>query len=231
MKAKDVMGTNVVTVGPEASVRQVAGILLENRISALPVVDEHGELIGIISEGDLMRRAELETDYRRSWWLEIFARKRKENLAIEYVKSHARKVKDVMTRTVITAKPATSLRDIAVLLEKNRIKRVPIVANRKVVGIVSRANLVQALASLREDSEQSTISDAAIRKKVMLQLHSEQWSRHSLFNATVEGGVVKLWGVADSEAEKEAARVAAEQVAGVQAVENNVLVQPVVAGT
>ena len=231
MKAKDIMGTNVVTVGPEASVREVAGILLKNRISALPVVDEHGELIGIISEGDLMRRAELETDYRRSWWLEIFARKRKENLAIEYVKSHARKVKDVMTRTVITAKPATSLRDIAVLLEKNRIKRVPIVANRRVVGIVSRANLVQALASLREDSEQSTISDAAIRKKVMLQLHSEQWSRHSLFNATVEGGIVKLWGVADSEAEKEAARVAAEQVAGVQAVENNVLVQPVVAGT
>jgi CBS domain-containing protein len=231
MKAKDIMGTNVVTVGPEASVRQVAGILLKNRISALPVVDEHGELIGIISEGDLMRRAELETDYRRSWWLEIFARKRKENLAIEYVKSHARKVKDVMTRTVITAKPATSLRDIAALLEKNRIKRVPIVANRRVVGIVSRANLVQALASLREDSEQSTISDAAIRKKVMLQLHSEQWSRHSLFNATVEGGIVKLWGVADSEAEKEAARVAAEQVAGVQAVENNVLVQPVVAGT
>jgi CBS domain-containing protein len=229
MKAKDIMGTHVVTVGPEASVRQVAGILLKNRISALPVVDEHGGLIGIISEGDLMRRAELETDYRRSWWLEIFARKRKENLATEYVKSHARKVKDVMTRTVITAKPATSLRDIAALLEKNRIKRVPIVANRKVVGIVSRANLVQALASLREDSEQSTISDAAIRKKVMLQLHSGQWSRHSLFNATVEGGMVKLWGVADSEAEKEAARVAAEQVAGVQAVENNVLVQPVVA--
>lgn len=161
----------------------------------------------------------------------IFARKRKENLAIEYVKSHARKVKDVMTRTVITAKPATSLRDIAALLEKNRIKRVPIVANRKVIGIVSRANLVQALASLCEDSEQSTMSDATIRKKVMLQLHSEQWSKHSLLNATVEGGVVKLWGVADSEAEKEAARVAAEQVAGVQAVENNVLVGPAVAGT
>ena len=230
MKARDIMVMNVMTVGPEASVRQAANILFKNRISALPVVDEHGKLIGIISEGDLARRAELETDDRRSWWLEIFARKSKESLAIEYVKSHARRVKDVMTRRVITAKPATSLRDIAALLEKNRIKRVPIVAKGRVVGIVSRANLVQALASLREESQQSTMSDSTIRKKVMARLKSEQWSKHALLNATVEDGTVKLWGIVDSEAEKEAARVAAEQVAGVQAIENNVIVQPVVAG-
>jgi CBS domain-containing protein len=230
MKARDIMAMNVITVGPEASVRQVANILFKNRISALPVVDEHGELIGIISEGDLTRRAELKTDYRRSWWLEIFARRNNENLAIEYVKSHARKVKDVMTRRVITARPATSLRDIATLLEKNRIKRVPIVANGKVVGIVSRANLIQALASLRKENEQSATSDSMIRKKVMAQFKSELWSKHSLLNATVEGGTVKLWGIVDSEAEKEAARVAAEQVAGVQAIENNVIVQPIIAG-
>ena len=159
MKARDIMVMNVITVGPEASVRQVADILFKNRISALPVVDEHGELIGIVSEGDLARRAELETDYRRSWWLETFARKSKETLAVEYVKSHARRVKDVMTRRVITATPATSLRDIAALLEKNRIKRVPIVAKGRVVGIVSRANLIQALASLSEESKQSTASE------------------------------------------------------------------------
>ena len=135
-----------------------------------------------------------------------------------------------MTRRVITARPATSLRDIAALLEKNRIKRVPIVANGKVVGIVSRANLIQALASLRKENEQSTTSASMIRKKVMAQFKSEQWSKHSLLNATVQGGTVKLWGIVDSEAEKEAARVAAEQVAGVQAIENNVIVLPVVAG-
>jgi CBS domain-containing protein len=230
MKARDIMGTTVVTVAPEASVREVANILFQNRISALPVVDEYGKLVGIISEGDLVRRAELDTDYRRSWWLEIFARKSKEDLAIEFVKSHARKVKDVMTRRVITAKPATSLRDIAAMLEKNRIKRIPIVANGRVVGIVSRANIIQGLASLRKDIESSTMSASTIRKKVMLQFNSEQWSKHSLLNATVEGGVVKLWGVVDSEAEKEAARVAAEQIAGVQAVENNVLAQPAVTG-
>jgi len=189
-----------------------------------PRLDEHGRLIGIISEGDLLRRVELETDYRRSWWLKIFARKSKEALAIEYRKSHARRVKDVMTRRVITARPATPLRDIAALLEKNRIKRVPIVANRKVIGIVSRADLIQALASFRKESEQSTITDSMIRKRIMAHFKSEQWSKHSLLNATVQGGTVKLWGIVDSEAEKEAARLAAEQVAGVQAIENNLIV-------
>ena len=227
MKARDIMVMNVITVGPEASVRQVADILFKNRISALPVVDEHGELIGIVSEGDLARRAELETDYRRSWWLETFARKSPETLAVEYVKSHARRVEDVMTRR---ARRHQALRDIAALLEKNRIKRVPIVAKGRVVGIVSRANLIQALASLSEESKQSTASDSMIRKKVMAQFKSEQWSKHSLLNATVQGGTVKLWGIVDSEAEKEAARVAAEQVFGVKAIENNVTVPPVVTG-
>jgi CBS-domain-containing membrane protein len=100
MKATDIMVRNVITVGPEASVREVADILFKNRISALPVVDEHGKLIGIISEGDLARRAELKTDNRRSWWLKIFSRKSKEALAIEYTKSHARRVKDLMIRRV-----------------------------------------------------------------------------------------------------------------------------------
>jgi predicted transcriptional regulator len=131
-----------------------------------------------------------------------------------------------MTRRVVTASPTAPLRDIAALLEKNRIKRVPILAKGKVVGIVSRANLIQALAGLREEDRQSATQDSTIRKKVMAQFRSEPWSKHALLNAMVQDGTVKLWGVVDSEAEKEAARVAAEQVAGVRAVENNVVVQP-----
>jgi CBS domain-containing protein len=227
MKARDIMATNVIATGPEVSVREAAGILFNNRISALPVIDEHGSLIGIISEGDLARRAELATD-RRSWWLRLLTHESKEDLAIEYVKSHARRVRDVMTRRVVTAGPGTSLATIAVLLEKNRIKRVPIVAHGKVVGIVSRANLVQALATSRGESDRGTKSDSSIRRKVMAQLRSERWSRHSLLNATVRGGKVTLWGIVDTEAEKDAARVAAEQVAGVQAIENNVIVLPAV---
>jgi CBS domain-containing protein len=169
MRASDVMATNVITTSPDASVQEVANILLTNRISALPVVDEHRELIGIISEGDLIRRAELGTDRHRSWWLELFAGEPREVLVVEYVKSHAPRVGDIMTRKVITATPLTPLHDIAALLVKNRIKRVPIVEGGKLVGIVSRANLVQALATLGKQIEPGTTNDSVIREKVMAQ--------------------------------------------------------------
>ena len=228
MRANEVMVTKVISVEPQASIRDVAKILLANRISALPVVDEHGELIGIVSEGDLARRVELDTDHCRSWWLGMLAGRSKEALAKEYVKSRGCRVRDVMTKDVITAKPTTLLRDVAGLLERNGIKRVPIVEKGKVVGIVSRANLIQALASRREPNETNTMSDSMIRKKIMKQIKSEKWSKGSLLNATVQDGTVKLWGMVDSEPEKEAVQVAAELVQGVHAIENNVIVLPVV---
>ena len=228
MRANEVMVTKVISVEPQASIRDVAKILLANRISALPVVDEHGELIGIVSEGDLARRVELDTDHCRSWWLGMLAGKSKEALAKENVKSRGCRVRDVMTKDVITAKPTTLLRDVAGLLERNGIKRVPIVEKGKVVGIVSRANLIQALASRRDPNETNTMSDSMIRKKIIKQIQSEKWSKGSLLNATVQDGTVKLWGMVDSEPEKEAVQVAAELVQGVHAIENNVIVLPVV---
>ena len=232
MRARDIMVTDVISVGPEASVRDVAKILLADRISAVPVIDEQRHLVGIISEGDLIRRAELGTNHHRSWWLELFSGMNKEALATRFLKSHGRKVKDVMTaKNLITAKPTTPIRDIAVSLEKNRIKRVPIVAKGQVVGIVSRANIIQALAGLPEGPAQTMTSDATIRKKVMKQIKAEKWSKGSLMNATVQSGRVHLWGVVDSVAEKEAARVAAELVEGVKEIDNNVTVLPVVAGS
>jgi CBS domain-containing protein len=125
MKAEDVMVSAVITVGVNASIGEVAVILLNNHISAAPVVDEKGELVGIVSEGDLMRRPEIGTTKRHSWWLELISNKWAS--ATEYIKSHSRKVADVMTRGLITAKPDTPLGDIAGLLERNQIKRVPIV--------------------------------------------------------------------------------------------------------
>ena len=125
MKAEDVMVSTVITVGVNASIGEVAAILLNNHISAAPVVDEKGELVGIVSEGDLMRRPEIGTTKRHSWWLELISNKWAS--ATEYIKSHSRKVADVMTRDLITAKPDTPVGDIAGLLERNQIKRVPIV--------------------------------------------------------------------------------------------------------
>jgi CBS domain-containing protein len=229
MIAADVMVSNVIMVRPETSVREVADILLTNRISAVPVVNNTGKLVGIISEGDLIRRAETDTHRRRSWWLELLAGSTP--LAAEYVKTHARKVGDVMTREVITASPDTPLRKIAELLEKNSIKRVPIVKNHKVVGIVSRANLVQALASRWKESDaQPANSDITIREEVMARLDAEPWTRFAPINVIVHDATVELWGIVDSETARAAVRVAAEVTPGVRAVNDNLVVQPIVFG-
>jgi CBS domain-containing protein len=229
MNAADVMVSNVITVGPAACVQDVAGILLKNRISAVPVVGEQGELLGIVSEGDLMRRPEAGTEHRRSWWLDLMAST--EILASEYVKTHSRKVTDVMTRKVITASPDTPLSEIASLLEKHGIKRVPIVQAGKIVGIVSRANLLQALASLQKEVVPAAApDDTAIRNKVMAQLKAEPWAHTSLMNVIVQNGTVELWGMVASLAEKKAVRVLAEGTPGVRAVNDNLMVRPVMSG-
>ncbi len=145
MQAKDVMTSPVVTVGPDASVTDVARLLLERHISAAPVVDGSGTLLGVVSEGDLMRRPEAGTERRPSWWLTLISEPQDE--AREYLKSHGLHARDVMTRHVLTVEEDASLQDIATLLEKHRIKRVPVMRAGKVVGIVSRANLLQALVA------------------------------------------------------------------------------------
>jgi CBS domain-containing protein len=230
MKASDIMVPKVVTIGPNASLRDVANLLLSNGISAVPVVADDGKLLGIVSEGDLMRRAETGTERRHSWWLKMFATN--EELAADFVKSHARKVTDVMTRNVITATSGMPIGDIASLLEKNGIKRVPIVKDGKVIGIVSRANLLQALASAaQETGTQRRAADSAVREKVEAQLNAQPWTKPWQLNVIVRDGTVELWGVVHSRIEKTAARIAAEEVPGVRAVKDNLLVWPEVSGT
>jgi len=148
-----------------------------------------------------------------------------ETLAAEYVKAHARKVADVMTRDVITATADTPLHEIAALLEKNSIKRVPIVKNGQLVGIVSRANLIQAVASTRKGLE-IPLSDTTIRDKLLAHLKGQTWAHTLLLNVTVNGGVVDLWGITRSDAERKAIRVAAESTPGVFAVNDNLITRP-----
>jgi|SRR5262249_55110194 len=227
MNAADVMVTNVITVRPETSVQEVARVLLTNRISGAPVVDESGKLVGIVSEGDLMHRAEAGTERRRPWWLAILTGR--DVLAAEYVREHSRKVADVMTHQVITAAPITPLNEIANLLEKNGIKRVPIVREGRLIGIVSRANLLQALASLPKGQVPAS-SDSAIRDDVLARLRAESWTRPSLVNVIVRDGTVELWGIVDSATEKKAVCVAAEVTPGVRAVNDNLIIRPAEAG-
>lgn len=228
MKAADIMTSDVVTIDDAASVIDAARLLLQHRISALPVVDRDGRLVGIVSEGDLMRRAETGTERRRSWWLELLAGS--ETLAGEYVKSHANRVADVMTRKVVTAAPDAELGEIANLLERNGIKRVPIVDGGKVVGIVSRANLVQALAAGKEGiAIAGRPDDARIRERILARLKAEPW-RPFMLNVVVHDGEVDLWGMVDSLEQKRAARVAAEGVPGVTAVKDNLVIRPATGG-
>jgi CBS domain-containing protein len=218
VQASDVMTTKVITVTPDTPVEQVARILLEYRISGVPVVEASGRIVGIVTEGDLMRRPELETARRRPWWLGLIADER--SRAEEYVKSHGSRARDVMTRNVVTVGEETPVSEIARLLERHRIKRVPVVRGGELVGIVSRANLIQGLAAHREAPPAPARDDRSIREQITRILDREGLVTHAPLNVIVTNAVVELWGFVDSREERDAIRVAAEGVPGVVAVED-----------
>src|SRR5271169_7036037 len=220
MRASDVMTSEVISVDENATVPAVARLLAERGISAVPVVDKDDRVIGMVSEGDLLHRSETGTEKCRSWWLEMMASTNQ--LAGDYIKSHSANVKDVMTRDVISVSDTTPLADIAILLEANRIKRVPVVRDGKLVGIVSRANLVRALAmTVNEPPSSVALDDRTIRDELLAELKAQKWAEVSPANVTVKDGVVHLWSSYLSEQEKRALVVAAENTAGVRRVEDH----------
>jgi CBS domain-containing protein len=236
MRAMDVMTTNVITVGPDTSVQEVAKILSERNISGVPVVDAENRLVGIVSEGDLLHRVETGTERRpdrrsgrrRSWWLDTVGSD--EELARHYVKSHGRTAKDVMTSEVIWVSDATELADIANLLETKRIKRVPVVRDGKLVGIVSRANLVRALAAAGSRlSADTATDDRTIRQKLLTELQGQDWVHTWAADIIVRDGIVHIWISDDRpEQEKQALRVAAENIPGVHRVEEHIVPAPMI---
>jgi len=224
MKARDVMVSPVITAHENDTVREVAQLLIEKHISAVPVVDEAGKLVGIVSEADLLHRTEAGTERPVSWWLSLISGERA--IASEYIQSHAVKLKDLMTRDVQTARANTPLYEIADVLEEKHIKRVPVVNDDgALIGIVSRANIIQAVASAEPRLEISE-PDAMIREKLILELKKQTWSHVHKLNVTVSKGVVDLWGFAQSVTERQAIRVAAESIAGVTAVNDHLMLEP-----
>lgn len=219
MHAADIMTTRVVSADPDTPVTEIAKMLLENRISAVPVLDGDRRVLGIVSEGDLMRRSESETEARHSWWLEAFVSKQEK--AAEYIKTHGRKAKEVMSKSVVTAREDTPLQDVARLLETHHIKRIPIVRDGRLVGIISRANLLHGLVASGDKAGPTTPpGDRAIRETLTHTLGEEVGLNTAMLNVIVAEGVVTLWGIVDSEAERQAAQIAAEQTPGVKSVEN-----------
>jgi CBS domain-containing protein len=200
-------------------VREVARILMDRGISAVPVVDDKGRPLGIVSEGDLVRRTELGTETRRSWWLDLFGDP--DERAVRFTKEHGRTAEQVMSRELITTTEDASLAEVARLLEKHRIKRLPVLRDGRVVGIVSRANILRGFASVEEkQSAAAPAGDLDIRKAVLAKL-SELGIAPGLVDVTVSAGTVQLWGTTRSDAEERAAIVAAEEVPGVTDVESH----------
>jgi len=216
MRAIDVMVRDVVTVRPDTDVAEAIKLLAEHDVSALPVVGAGGNLVGVLSEADLIHRVEIGTEKRRPWWLEAVTGA--STLAAEFAKSHGKKVGEVMTSGATSVSEDTSLSEIAALFERNRIKRVPVVKDGKLVGVVSRSNLVQALASVVGRIDQHDESDRQIRLELLSRLQEQTWTDFGSRNITVADGVVHLWGLVGSEAERKALLALAESVPGVSRV-------------
>ncbi|MGI9483414.1 MAG: CBS domain-containing protein [Hyphomicrobiales bacterium] len=226
MHARDVMTAPVVTATPDATVLEIAEKLLEHHISAVPIVNEDSAILGIVSEGDLIRRTELGSGKRRSWWLAALAGKAL--AAEEFIKSHGMHARDIMTQDVLVADEDTPLWEIAEQLERCRIKRLPVVKDGKLSGIVSRANLLQALTLHRPDEDAApTLKDKEIRARIMDVLKKEAWPETSHLNLVVKDGTVYLWGTVSSELQANALRAAAESTEGVKSVVDNTAVAKV----
>jgi CBS domain-containing protein len=217
MKAHDVMTWGAITVEPEGSVARAVRLMLQNNISGLPVVDDKNRLVGIVTEGDFLRRGELGTQRQRPRWLEFVVGPGR--LAAEYVQSSGQKVREIMTPEPKTITPETPLDEVVRLMERHRIKRLPVVQDGKLVGIVSRANLLHALASVAREVKAAAGDDAAIRDRIMAECAKQRWAPH--VNVVVRAGVVELWGVITDERERQAFIVVAENVPGVKAVRDH----------
>jgi CBS-domain-containing membrane protein len=222
MRAVDIMRRRVLTVSPDTGIHEVAKKLADYGVSAMPVVDKERHVLGMISEGDLMRRPEMGTQRHPSWWLRFLSDP--VGKAHEYVKTHGQYAKDVMTKDVITVSEQTPLIEIADLLEKHRIKRVPVVRDSKLVGIVSRANLMHGLIAQKKGT--SALSADLDIKHAILKEVEEAGVRHEFVDVVVAQGIAHLWGAVYSDKEKDAVRAAAEAIPDVKAVVNHVSVMP-----
>jgi len=229
LKAADVMTRNVLTVGPESSVAQANRLMLNNNISGLPVLAADRKVVGILTEGDLLRRGETGTERHRPRWLEILMGPGR--AAGEYVRTHGRKVADIMSTDVVSVAGDTPLDEVVGLMERRRIKRVPVVEGEALVGIVSRADLLRSLLGVLDAQPAEARRDEEILELIQAELAKRSWVPRDGLSISVKDGVVDLNGVILEEEEREALRVVAENAPGVKAVEDHLVWIEPVSGT
>jgi len=215
MLVENEMTSCPVTVKMSSTVLEAAEIMLANRISGLPVVDDNGVLVGMLTEADFLRRHELDTDRRRTWLQGWFTSPGR--IADEYVRTHGRLVEEVMSSPVIAIAPEASLCDAVNLMERNKLKRLPVISGGMLVGIISRSDLLRALARA-EKSPIASPEDAQVQRAIETELSKQSWSRNGFISCQVRNGIADLTGTIFDERERFAARVAAENVAGVKGV-------------
>ena len=219
LKASDVMSRGAITATSDMRLRCVLQLMLRNHISGLPVVDEAGTLIGIVTEGDLLRRAELSTETQHSWLADLFL---PAQTAKDYVVSHGRRVGDVMTRKVMTIQSNTPLDAVVQLMEHHRIKRVPVVDHNRLLGMVTRADLLRALANTLPAGPTQTIPDDEVQSQLLAELGKQPWwSKNS--RVAVQDGIVSLRGVVVEEEERKAILVAAENTFGAKTIRDEMI--------
>jgi CBS domain-containing protein len=221
MNARDVMTRRLVTVTPETPIEEAVRLMLEHRISGLPVTDAVGAPVGVVTEGDLLRRIETGTDKRHSGWIGLLLGPGR--LAAEYTRSHAYRVGEVMTTELVSVGPLTPLDEVVELMESRRIKRVPVIDGGKLVGVVSRANLVAALADMLAKERGAGLSDDDIRRAILAEIDKQPWGPRESVDAIVTDGVVELQGTILDERERAALIVAAENLPGVKSVRDKLV--------
>jgi CBS domain-containing protein len=225
MNVSDVMTRHVISVSPNASVEDAAKQMLERGISGLVVVDDKGELAGVVTEGDLLRRDELGTERHRPWWLRLLISSGRQ--ALDFTRTHGRRVRDVMTEEVVTTPTDATLADVVELMEQHRIKRVPVTEGNRVVGVVSRADLLRALVVAARTGAPPATDDRSLRAAVLDAVDKQSWTPLTTLNVTVQDGIVDLWGTITNEAERRGICVLAENTPGVRKVNDHlVFVEP-----
>jgi CBS-domain-containing membrane protein len=218
MKAQDIMTREVATARPETSVREIAGLMMEKNLSGVPVVTDDGVIVGIVSEGDLLHRAEVGTERKHKWWFRFFADS--DAAAREYAKAHGLSARDVMSRYVISVGDDADLRDVADILDSHRIRRVPVLHDGRLVGIISRRDLVRALTQVQASSAPLKLDNAALHKTLRDRFKSQSWFNDTYINVAVNDGVVELWGLVVSADQHRALRTLVEETPGVRRVED-----------
>ena len=219
MQVRDVMTRGVISVKADESILKAARLMLQSRISGLPVVDAKDKLVGVVTEGDFLRRGEIGTTRRRPKWLEFLVGPGR--LASEYVHQSGRKVSEVMTPDPVTVGEDDSLETVVRLMERRRVKRLPVMRDGRMVGIISRANLMHALTSLAHEMPAVAVDDAAIRDRILAALAEHHWAFG--VNVVVKDGVAEIWGTIMDEREREGCIVAVENIPGVKQVHDHLV--------